>query len=151
MSITIRALEETDLDAVSALSMQMPDASPREGIAGRFRWLGRRAAHENAFFVAESEPFCTIVGFVHVHGVTLLGSIAYAEIGSLVVDHAHRRQGIGRMLVSASERWAKEHAFATMRLRPGRARPPEAHGFYRQLGYELVPPTALFHKEIGAN
>lgn len=151
MSITIRALEETDLSAVTALSMQMPDATPESGIAARLRWLGRRAPHENGFFVAESEPFCTIVGFVHVHGVTLLGTIAYAEIGSLVVDHAHRRRGIGRLLVGASERWAKERAFSTMRLRPGRARPPEAHGFYRQLGYELVPPTALFHKEIGAS
>jgi GNAT superfamily N-acetyltransferase len=151
MSIMIRALEETDLDVITALSTQMPDASPASGIAARVRWLGQRAAHENAFFVACGEPFCTIVGFVHVHGVTLLGTIAYAEIGSLVVDHAHRRRGIGSMLVSACERWAKERAFSTMRLRPGRARAPEAHGFYRQLGYELVPPAALFHKEIGAS
>ena len=150
MSFTIRVLEESDLDAVAALSPQLPDGPLESGIAGRFRWLGQRAAHHNAFFVATTEPFCTIVGFVHVQGVTLLGTNAYAEIGSLVVDHAHRRRGIGRMLVGACERWAKERAFSTMRLRLPRARPPEAHGFYRQLGYEPAPPTALLHKAIDA-
>jgi GNAT superfamily N-acetyltransferase len=149
MPFAIRPMQDADLDHAAALCAALEEGAAPELVAGRFRWLTERAAHENAFFVA-TDPDCRIVGFIHVHGITLLGSIAYAEIGSLVVDLAHRRLGIGRLLVRAGESWARERSFSTMRLRHGRARPPDAHGFYRQLGFEPAPTPALFLKAIGA-
>jgi GNAT superfamily N-acetyltransferase len=149
MSYAIRPLQDADLDHVAALGAALEQGVAPERLARRFRWLKKRAAHENAFFVA-TDPDCRIVGFIHVHGITLLGSIAYAEIGSLVVAPALRRRGIGRLLVRAGESWARARSFATMRLRHGRERPSETHGFYRQLGFEPAPTRALFHKTIDA-
>ncbi|MBN3818463.1 GNAT family N-acetyltransferase [Paraburkholderia sp. Se-20369] len=39
-----------------------------------------------------------------------------AEIGEIAVDRACRRQGVGRLLLSAAETWARNQRFDYMRL-----------------------------------
>lgn len=57
-----------------------------------------------------------------------------AVVVSLVVSPRAQRAGVGRRLIGAAERFAREHGCAGMPLSSGLGR-PEAHAFYRRLGF----------------
>lgn len=57
-----------------------------------------------------------------------------AVVVSLVVSSSARGTGVGRTLVDAAERFARERGCGSIQLSSGRWR-PEAHAFYRRLGF----------------
>lgn len=85
--------------------------------------------------------------FIGVDDVQALGLIALhrcrmiqyrapvARITALVVDQWARRRGIGRLLIDHALRWAEESGCDFVELTSALSR-PEAHAFYRDLGFE---------------
>jgi GNAT superfamily N-acetyltransferase len=59
------------------------------------------------------------------------------RIESLVVDERARGAGAGRALVAAAEAIAKQWDCLMIEVTSARSR-PEAHGFYRRLGFSDV-------------
>jgi GNAT superfamily N-acetyltransferase len=53
----------------------------------------------------------------------------YAEIGGLVVERRRRKKGIGKLLMTGAEEWAREQGCSVVRLRSSAVR-TEAHRFY---------------------
>jgi GNAT superfamily N-acetyltransferase len=143
--IVIREAVEGDAAAVARLSDQlgypMGPATARECFAA--------LAHggRDAIFVAANEAE-QVVGWVHVFGAQHLVTEPFAEVGGLVVDEASRGQGIGRALLARAESWAREHAYARLRVRSNTVR-TRAHEFYRQHGYELRKTQGVFERMLG--
>lgn len=60
----------------------------------------------------------------------------------LAVDPAHRRSGLGRLMMAACEDWVRQHDIPKIQLMV-RSDNAEALGFYEGLGYEVSDVTVL--------
>lgn len=101
---------------------------------------------DNEVFVMELDTN-KIAGWVHVHGRHLIEAHPFAEIGGLVVDHNHRRKGIGEKLMRKCEDWARKMGYQEIRLRSGGQR-KEAHKFYKRIGYKNIKWQEVFSIEL---
>jgi GNAT superfamily N-acetyltransferase len=141
MPLTLRLLESTDADAVSAL---LPDLG-YEATPGQVarRLAGIREWPDQEAFVADVDG--AIVGMCHVQGVRMLNSEGYAEIQALVVSAACQGQGIGRKLVAHACEWAFARGYERVRLRSNVVR-EAAHAFYEHLGFEKAKASYAFER-----
>jgi GNAT superfamily N-acetyltransferase len=70
----------------------------------------------------------------------------YMRILTLIVKDNSRKQGIGRLLMSASEAWAIEHGLTAVYINCGnRPERKEAHQFYKNNGY-IVKSSGYFKR-----
>ena len=63
----------------------------------------------------------------------------------LAVDIRNRRKGVGKLLMSSVEDWAKLVGVVGIRLNSGGSR-LDAHAFYRAMGYNLEKEQIRFLK-----
>jgi GNAT superfamily N-acetyltransferase len=140
--ILIRPMKAEDSQRVAALSEQLGYPVTSDEIRERFSRISKK--RDNACMVAVDEKH-VVVGWVHVHEIDRLETMLYAEIGGIVVDEAARQQGVGRLLMTAAEAWAREHGYASVRLSSGLHR-AEAHQFYEQIGYRNIRTAYRFEK-----
>ena len=88
-----------------------------------------------------------VIGFIHVEIYEILYAPSMANILGIAVSSEYRRQGIGKLLLSKAEEWAKRKGINMMRLNSGAAR-IEAHEFYRGLGYNDEKTQIRFIKSL---
>ncbi len=142
--LRIRPMTQQDAGEVAGLSTQLGYPASASEVQRRF--FGVVQASAGAVFVAESAGG-KVIGWLHVFGQRLLETAQFAEIGALVVDGAARRQGAGRALVAAAERWAREAGYGAIRVRSNTAR-TAARPFYEARGFELVKTQYVFQKAL---
>ncbi|MCX7855321.1 MAG: GNAT family N-acetyltransferase, partial [Anaerolineae bacterium] len=118
--------------------------TPAKEMAARLQALAEDDRH--AVFVAV-EADDGIVGWIHVYLCPLVIADLGAEIGGLVVDEAHRSQGIGAWLVRVAEDWARARGCAGLTVRANVVR-QRAHAFYRRLGFQEVKVQRVFYKSL---
>ena len=70
------------------------------------------------------------------------------RIRALVVGSEHRGKGVGRMLISAAEDWARRRGARDVMLTTHKRR-TDAHRFYLSMGYEAT--GYRFYKPLGAS
>src|SRR5690242_20475617 len=104
-TLQIRVMADADLDRVRVLSGQL--GYPIEGQALRDNVRRVQGLSDHALFVAV-DPEAGVGGWIHVHAVHTVDAGSWAEIGSLVVDAALRRKGVGRALLRRVEQWAAD-------------------------------------------
>jgi GNAT superfamily N-acetyltransferase len=139
MTVTLRLLESTDAEAVSALLPDLGYEATAEQVARRLAAL--REWPDQEAFVADDGG--RIVGLCHVQGVRMLNSEGYAEIQALVVSAACRGQGLGGRLVAHARDWAFARGYDRVRLRSGVQR-EAAHAFYEHLGFAKAKASYAF-------
>jgi GNAT superfamily N-acetyltransferase len=88
-----------------------------------------------------------LLGWIHAGRSLVLESGEAVEILGLVVDPAARRRALGRLLVRAAERWARECAVECVVVRSNAAR-AEAHWFYPALGYARAKTQHVYRKRL---
>jgi GNAT superfamily N-acetyltransferase len=141
--MNIREAILSDVQALAGLSTQLGYPSTAEEIAGRLEMLGGRAG--NGILVAEDES--GVVGWLHVAGMYFLESPSFAEVLGLVVDEAHRGQGIGKRLLDGAARWAADHGFDKLRVRSNVIR-EDAHRFYEREGFRRVKTQVVLDRAL---
>jgi len=104
------------------------------------------ASPQDIVLVAESATGET-VGWLHGAEQELLESGRRCEILGLVIDPAHRGQGIGRCLVAAAEAWARARDLKQMTVRSNVVR-TESHPFYERLGYARAKTQHAYRKRL---
>jgi len=89
-----------------------------------------------------------LLGFAHLRIARELTADEATEVVSIVVRRTHRRRGIGRLLVTAAETWARQSGRARLLLRTDVIR-TAAHAFYIALGYQETATTVDFVRDLG--
>lgn len=100
---------------------------------------------DHAVFVARAGD--EVVGWVHVAGVKRLEATFFAELGGLVVRESSRRRGVGRRLVSAAARWARQSGYRTLRVRTNVVR-LDAPRFYDSVGFARIKDQQIFTRQL---
>jgi GNAT superfamily N-acetyltransferase len=72
---------------------------------------------------------------------------SYVGINGLVVDESIRSRGIGKILLSAAEEWARSIGFDVISVHSNVTR-DRAHRFYLRNGYAHVKTQKEFHKSL---
>jgi GNAT superfamily N-acetyltransferase len=138
-----RTARQADAPAIAALVSQLGYEATEADVAAR---LGRMLARSDQQFII-AEDGDRLLGWVHVELAEYVESGTFAVIGGLVVERAHRRRGIGAMLMAEAESWARQQGCSVMRLWSSTSRVP-AHRFYAGLGYVNVKTQYTFVKPL---
>ena len=88
-----------------------------------------------------------VVGYVHIIKFNTLYYKSMANIQGMVVSKEYQRKGYGKELMNAAENWARKRNIETVRLNSGFVR-PEAHEFYRAIGYCNEKEQIRFMKQL---
>jgi len=131
MDLTIRDARADDGAAIAFLLGQLGYETEATAVAPRLELL---AIVGDRVVVAVTED--EVVGLAHLHASpTIEYERPAAKIGALVVDEAHRGEGIGRALVEAMEAEARARRCVLLFLTTA-VRREDAHAFYRRVGLE---------------
>ena len=140
----IRDATARDSSPMAKLAGQLGyNSSPGE-MRKRLSLLQKNPNH--AVFVAQLQAG-SVAGWVHVFIRIGVESDSFAEIGGLVVEEARRQAGIGRLLVKASENWARKKGCSSVRVRTNVVR-TETHQFYEHMGYVIQKRQTVFQKRL---
>ncbi|TGA97687.1 GNAT family N-acetyltransferase [Sporolactobacillus shoreae] len=139
----IRTARVSDFEELSELCLQLGYEVNKEEIKKRLQYILENKDH--AIFVYEDKNGL-VSGWAHIFGKHLLEGV-YAELGGIVVDTGHRRQGIGKMLINECEKWSTEQGYSEIRVRSGGQR-EKAHQFYSQIGYENTKWQKVFRRSL---
>lgn len=143
-SVSIRALLESDADAVHRLAVQLGYPTQLALTKARVRAV-LSSDVADAFVAEDSEG--RVLGWAHVFAAPFLESGPNAELGGLVVEESARGRGIGTALVARAEAWTRERGIRKLCLRSNVIR-TEAHAFYQKLGFAVQKSQFKFQKEI---
>lgn len=89
-----------------------------------------------------------VVGYIHAADYDCTYSESLKNILALVVDEAYRERGVGRLLLTAVEDWAKACGCCGVRLVSSAFR-TDAHMFYLRCGYTVRKMQKNFKKLFG--
>ena len=144
LSVSIRAMLESDADAVHRLAVQLGYPTQPSLTLARVRAV-LASDVADAFVAEDSEG--RVLGWAHVFTAPFLESGPNAELGGLVVEESARGRGIGAALVARAESWARERGIPRICLRSNVIR-TEAHAFYQRLGFTIQKSQFKFQKEV---
>ncbi len=102
-------------------------------------------SNNECVFVADVNG--NVVGYVHIIKFNTLYYKSMANIQGMVVSKEYQRKGYGKELMNAAENWARERNIEMVRLNSGFVR-PEAHEFYRAIGYCNEKEQIRFMKQL---
>jgi GNAT superfamily N-acetyltransferase len=143
-AVTVRIAVSSDARRLAELSGVLGYPVAADAMAQRLACLLGRS--EEAILVAESVRG-QVIGWVHGSEQELLESGRRCEILGLVVEPAHRGQGVGRRLMTALEQWAAGRGLQLMAVRSSVLR-TESHPFYERLGYVRVKTQHAYRKAL---
>jgi GNAT superfamily N-acetyltransferase len=109
------------------------------------RLLARPLVHQ--VVVAPGPTGGKLLGAIHATRRETLESGDHVEITGLIVDAQARGTGVGKLLVAAAERWARDLGLRVIRVRSNVVR-TGAHAFYERLGFRVLKQQVAFIKEL---
>jgi GNAT superfamily N-acetyltransferase len=134
MDCTIRSALQEDSAALVGLLGQLGYSATVDEVQQRLQAVD--AHPTDAVRVATVEG--SVVGLLSLHILLYFHEgILLGRVSALVVDAAHRGQGIGRYLMRDAEHLAWTHGCSKMEVASALPR-TEAHAFYEKVGYERV-------------
>ena len=139
----IRKILPSDAASAARLSGELGYPATPEVMQQRIIQLANCPNRE--VYVACAGP--AVVGWIDVGVTHHLQSEPYVEIGGLVVAEGARSKGIGALLLSFAEDWAREHGVRRMVVRSRISR-ERAHAFYERTGYTRSKTSAVFEKSL---
>lgn len=142
--MTIRKAVESDAAEIARLSTQLGYPAEVDAFVQRLGFLLHSPMH--SVLVAD-DGNGHLQGFVGVEHRVMIEMGERVEIVGLVVDAQARRTGVGRALMAAAERWAREVGVKEIFLGSNVVR-PEAHAFYPSLGYVVVKTQHSYLKRL---
>ena len=142
--ISVRPITDADVPVIQSLLVQLGyDLAPDEV---RRRLSAVMASPDHAVLAGESDG--RLISLLHLYIRPALEKPPEVIVQALVVDATCRKGGIGRTMMAAAERWARDRGLQSVALATHVAR-EGAHAFYAALGYERVATSHLLRKMLG--
>ncbi|NGO80986.1 GNAT family N-acetyltransferase [Streptomyces sp. YC504] len=143
-SVLVRAATQEEHEAIMELAPRLtqgvaPWRDPTAVLSAAKGWLAASlaaaTAHETTqVFVATHQG--AVVAVVSVEEQRHFTGAMDAYVGELAVAAGAARQGVGRLLMSTVESWARDRGLGRVTLQTGAAN-TTAQSFYRELGYAV--------------
>lgn len=140
----IRPARAGDADEIARLSGEL--GYPVSAAVMRERLARVLTSSADRLLVCEDEGGA-VVGWMQVHAASTVESGLKAEIVGLVVSAMARRAGVGRALVAAARRWAREQSADALVVRSNVQR-LESHRFYPAVGFSLVKTQHVYSQDL---
>jgi GNAT superfamily N-acetyltransferase len=138
------AMTGKHLPAVATLCADLGYVRQAAGVPARFREL----AHDNAHgLLVALDDKDNVIGFLHVFARCMLHDQAAAQVLAMIVGRAHRRRGVGGLLLARAEAWAAERGLVSVMLYSADGR-DDAHAFYAACGYRAATGLARYDKSL---
>lgn len=142
LEIHVREALASDAERIGALCVQLGYETPLVHVE---RMLARRSDDDEVFVAIV--PRIGTIGWIAVNTVESLTGSRSANIGGLIVEDEYRGVGVGALLLSRAERWARERKCPRLCLRTNVLR-ERAHGFYERQGYALKKTQHFYEKPL---
>lgn len=141
--ISIRPMTTGDVPAAQGLLSQL--GYPLDPQEVRRRYAAVMEAEGHVVMVAEHAR--RVVALCHCYVRPALDKPPEVVVQALVVDTAARGTGVGKILMTAAETWARDRGHASVALTSNVVR-SEAHAFYETIGYRRAATSHLFRKTL---
>lgn len=138
----VRAAQIQDCGKMADLATQLGYECTEQQIERRLKEM--QDPRQYAVYVAELSG-CHVSGWIAAYVFRAVELDTYAEISGLIVDEALRSGGIGKVLLKATEKWARHVGCGAISVHSNVTR-DRAHRFYQSNGFELVKTQRMFHK-----
>lgn len=142
-ALSLRIAAESDADDIARLADQLGYPSEARVIGSRLIYI--LSAPDHLLVVAESRA--GIAGWIHAFVIDSVEVPRRVQIDGLVIDEAHRRQGVGRRLVEYAEAWALSRDIRVVGVNSNILR-TESHPFYRDLGFTVAKTQIAYRKQL---
>ena len=142
--ITLRLATFEDVPHITRLAEQLGYPTTEEDMACRIAELFQQPS--DAVWVA-ALPEGKVVGWIHLYVHRSLVDSPVAMLGGLVVDEAHRGEGIGQKLMQHAETWGQAHGCEAVYVKSNVTR-QRAHSFYERLAYRNIKTQYAFRKDL---
>jgi GNAT superfamily N-acetyltransferase len=139
----IRPAGLDDISELSALCEELGYPSQNQEVKKRLARI--QDSRSDIILVAVEKGI--VIGWIHVFSALRLESDPFAEIGGLVVSSKQQGRGVGKILVSEAEKWAKKNGSATIRVRSRTSR-IKTRQFYEKEGYIVIKEQNVFEKSL---
>jgi len=135
---------------------ELADASRMAELSGTLGYpVSAQAMEERLTRVLKLETHCVfvaerngeVVGWTRGVEQEMLELDCRCEIWGLVVAENERGRGVGRRLVEAVEKWARDRGLENMSVRSNVVR-PESHAFYERIGYTRYKTQHAYRKAL---
>lgn len=130
-ALTIRPPTAADSSGIAPLLAELGYPAPQDALPARLE----RLASDPRATILLAERMGEAVGLITVHlRDTINHEEPLAQITALVVAERARGEGVGRELVAAAERWARQQGATRVVVSTALDR-ADAHRFYERLGF----------------
>jgi GNAT superfamily N-acetyltransferase len=144
-AVHVRRATTADAAEIARLGAQFAHPAPPAEISACIRDLRAQPAYLLA--VAEESP-AQLLGWIQVERRVIVAEARErAEIMGLVVDAAARRRGVGTLLVTAAQQWARDQLLGEILVRSNVVR-DASHRFYVELGFSRVKTSHVYAKTL---
>jgi GNAT superfamily N-acetyltransferase len=140
----VRGARAQDSRRMADLASQLGYVCTAQEIQGRLEEM--RNQQQYAVYVAELYG-CHVVGWIAAYVFRTVELDTLAEITGLIVDEGLRSRGIGKILLRAAERWARDTGCPAIAVHSNVTR-DRAHRFYLNNGFEVLKTQRMFHKPL---
>jgi GNAT superfamily N-acetyltransferase len=141
--LIIRRAKIDDAVRVAALSETLGYPVSAETMGQRLTRILKLETH--SIFVAERNS--DVVGWTHGAEQEMLELGCRCEICGLVVAENERGRGVGRRLIEAIEKWARDRGLEDILVRSNVTR-AESHPFYERIGYTRYKTQHAYRKAL---
>lgn len=141
--ISIRRMTAVDVPVSQVLLSQLGYQMDVQEVRRRYDAVVQSGDH--ALMVAEQAG--RIIALCHTYARPALDKPPEAVVQALVVDQASRGSGVGKIMMTAAEKWAEDRGFTSVTLASHVSR-SDAHAFFESIGYRREGTSHLFRKTL---
>ncbi len=145
VSAQVRRAVPDDVQSIARLLLELGYEGTEPQIRRR---LDRVLRHPDHVVLVGVEPPHGVVGLLHACVQIPLTEPPFVWVMALVVSSAHRRTGVGRMVIDRLHSWASRRGVENI-LAPFATHREEAQRFFKGLGYQLEKTQRVFRRSLG--
>lgn len=142
-AFVVRPANTDDLSAIRGLLTQLGYDLEPDDVRARLAAVLDATGHA----VLVGDRAGQVIALLHLYARPALEKPPEVIVQALVVAARDRQGGVGKAMMAAAERWARDHGFRSVAL-TSHIKRADAHAFYAALGYHMAATSHLLRKAL---